>query len=182
MVGAMSLLRFLGLAHDAPAGGETETVRRVVAALERMETDAARYVACFAYVLGRVAGADGGVSPEETRVMERIVTERGGLTAEQSATVVQIAQRQQALFGGTEDYLVTREFASSATREQKLALLDCCMAVAAADADVSVPEDDAVREIASELGLSHADFVAARASYREYLAVLKTPSGAPGRE
>ncbi|HKA30436.1 MAG TPA: TerB family tellurite resistance protein [Candidatus Binatia bacterium] len=157
-------------------------MRRVVTALERMEPDTARYVACFAYVLGRVAGADGGVGPEETRVMERIVTERGGLTAEQSATVVQIAQRQQALFGGTEDYLVTREFASSATREQKLALLDCCMAVAAADAEVSVPEDDAVREIASELGLSHADFVAARASYREYLAVLKTPSGAPGRE
>jgi uncharacterized tellurite resistance protein B-like protein len=181
MVGAMSLLRFLGLGHDAPAGGETETARRVVAALERMEPHVARHVACFAYVLGRVAGADRGASPEETRVMERIVMERGGLTAEQAATVVQIAQRQQALFGGTEDYLVTREFASGATREQKQALLDCCMAVAAADADVSVPEDDTVREIASELGLSHADFVAARTSYREYLAVLKTPSGTPER-
>jgi uncharacterized tellurite resistance protein B-like protein len=57
-----------------------------------------------------------------------------------------------------------------------LALLDCCMAVAAADADVSIAEDDAVREIASELALSHADFIAARSSYREYLAVLKNPT------
>jgi uncharacterized tellurite resistance protein B-like protein len=179
MVGAMSLLRFLGLGHDAPASGaagETETVRRVVSALERLEPEAARHVARFAYVLGRVAGADRGVSPEETRIMERTVMERGGLTEEQAILVVQIAKSQHALFGGTEDYLVTREFASTATREQKLALLDCCMAVAAVDADVSGPEDDVVREIARELGLSHADFIAARAAYRQALAVLKVPA------
>jgi uncharacterized tellurite resistance protein B-like protein len=173
----MSLLRFLGLGHDgrASGAGETETVRRVVAALERMEPEAARRLACFAYVLGRVAGADQGVSPEETWAMERTVMERGGLAQEQAALVVQIAKDQQALSGGTEDYLVTREFASIATREQKLALLDCCMAVAAVDADVSGSEDDVVREIASELGLSHADFIAARSAHRDALAVLKEP-------
>ena len=109
--------------------------------------------------------------------MERVVMERGGLAEEQAVLVVQIAKSQQALFGGTEDYLVTREFASTATREQRLALLDCCMAVAAVDADVSVAEDDTIREISSELGLSHADFIAARSAYRDYLAVLKTPGG-----
>src|SRR4029077_12145474 len=118
-----------------------------------------------------------GVSPEETRTMERIVVERGGLSGEQAALVVPIAAGQHALAGGTEDYLVTREFASTATREQRLALLDCCMAVAAADADVSITEDDAVREIASAIALSHADFIAARSAYREYLAVLKNPTG-----
>ena len=176
----MSLLRFLGLGHDAPAGGagvETETVRRVVAALDRMEPEAARHVARFAYILGRVAGADQGVSAEETRLMERTVMEHGGLTEEQAILVVQIAKSQQALFGGTEDYLVTREFGSTATYEQKLALLHCCMAVAAVDADVSGPEDAAVREIAGELGLSHEEFIAARSEYRDALAVLKPPGG-----
>jgi uncharacterized tellurite resistance protein B-like protein len=71
------------------------------------------------------------------------------------------------------DYLVIREFASNATKEQKLALLDCCFAVSAADEDVSGPEDDTVREIAKQLGLTHDDFIAARSAYREYLAVLK---------
>lgn len=178
MVDVMSLRRFLGLGHGAPArsaDGDTATVRRVVAALERMEPEAARHVARFAYVLGRVAGADRGVSPEETRAMERTVMERGGLAEEQAILVVQIAKSQHALFGGTEDYLVTREFASTATRAQKLALLDCCMAVAAVDQDVSGPEDDVVREIARELGLTHADFIAARSAYRDALAVLKPP-------
>jgi uncharacterized tellurite resistance protein B-like protein len=174
----MSLLRFLGLGHDAPAGGggaETETVRRVVAALDRMEPETARHVARFAYVLGRVASADQGVSAEETRIMERAVMERGGLTEEQAILVVQIAKSQQKLLGGTEDYLVTREFASTATHEQKVALLHCCMAVAAVDADVSGPEDSVVREIAGELGLSHDEFIAARSEYRDALAVLKSP-------
>jgi uncharacterized tellurite resistance protein B-like protein len=172
----MSLLRFLGLGRREPAGGsgeETDTVRRVVEALERLDPETSRYVARFAYVLGRVASADDDVSPDETRAIERIVMERGGLSESQAVLVVQIAKAQQAMFGATEDYLVTREFASTATQEQKLALLDCCFAVSAVDEDVSGPEDDAVREIAKQLGLTHTDFIAARSAYRAYLAVLK---------
>ena len=48
------------------------------------------------------------------------------------------------------------------------------MALAAVNRE-SLPEDDVVRQIASELGLSHADFIAARSAYREQLAVLKAP-------
>ena len=138
----VSLLRFLGLASvpDRPgSSGETETatVRRIVEALERQEPDAARYVARFAYVLSRAAHADRETTPDETRVMERIVMERGGLPEAQAILVVQIAKSQTALFGATEDYLVTRELARTATREQKLALLDCCFAVSAADREIS---------------------------------------------
>lgn len=169
----MSLFRFLGLDRPADAASETATVRRIVEALERRDPEEARYIARFAYVLGRVAQADHEVSAEETRVMERIVMERGALPEEQAILVVQIAKSQTVLFGATEDYLVTREFARTATREQKLALLDCCFAVSAADRDVSTEEEAAVRQIASELGLEHADFIAARSAYRDYVAVLK---------
>jgi uncharacterized tellurite resistance protein B-like protein len=178
----MGLLRFLGIAPAGPAGAaepETATVRRIVEALERQEPERARFVARFAYVLGRVANADRDVSVEETRAMEKIVTERGGLPEEQAILVVQIAKSQNVLFGATEDYLVTREFADAASHEQKLALLECCFAVSAADRDVSAVEDVEVAKIARELGLEHADFIAARLAYREYLSVLKRP--VPGR-
>jgi uncharacterized tellurite resistance protein B-like protein len=179
MVGGMSLLRFLGLGPSTTtsAANETEAVRRIAAALDRLEPEAARRLARFAYILGRVARADLDVSSEETAAMERIVMERGGLPEAQAVLVVQLAKSQNALFGGTDNYLVTREFAASATREQKVALLQCCFAVSASDGDVSPQEDDEIRGIANELGLDHEDFIAARSAYREYLSVLKRPAG-----
>jgi uncharacterized tellurite resistance protein B-like protein len=175
----MSLLRrFLGL-EPAPAGpgDESATVRRIVDALERQDPETARFVARFAYVLGRVAYADSSASAVETHEMERIVMERSRLPEAQAVLVVQIAKSQNLLFGGTEDYVVTREFARTATREQKLGLLDCCFAVSAADEDVSVEEDSVIRRIANELGLTHEDFIAARIAYHDYLAVLRKPAG-----
>jgi uncharacterized tellurite resistance protein B-like protein len=174
----MSLLSFLGLGRPTGkdvSAEETASVRRIVEALERMEPEAARHLARFAFVLGRVARADLTVSAEETGAMERIVMQRGGLPEAQAVVAVQIAKSQNALFGGTDDYLVTREFAASATREAKLALLDCCFAVSAADRDITGEEEAELRKIGTELGLSPADLVAARAAYRDSLAVLKRP-------
>jgi uncharacterized tellurite resistance protein B-like protein len=177
----MSLLRFLGLRQavgpDATSE-ETASVRRIVEALERMEPKAARRLARFAFVLGRVARADLDVNDDETRTMERFVMQRGGLTEAQAVVAVQIAKSQNELFGGTDDYLVTREITASVTREEKVALLDCCFAVAAADRDIAGAEEAELRKIAVELGLTHADVVTARVAYREFLAVLKRPARA----
>ena len=172
----MSLLRFLGLGPTARADKAREeiaSVRRIVETLDHMEPSAARYLARFAYVLGRVARADLAVSEDETRTMERILMERGGLTEGEAIVAVQIAKSQNALFGGTDDYLVTREFAASATRAQKLALLQCCFAVSAADHEISGEEEAELRHIVNELDLAYTDLLDARAAYREFLAVLK---------
>jgi uncharacterized tellurite resistance protein B-like protein len=171
----MSILKFLKL-DSTPRGAsaaETDTVRRITAALDELEPERARYVAAFAYILSRVARADLAVSPEETRMMERIVVELGGLPESQAVIVVQMAKSQNVLFGATENYLVTREFNRMATREQKLALLECLFAVSAADHSISTVEDNEVRQIADELRLEHPDFIAARSAFRDYLAVLK---------
>jgi uncharacterized tellurite resistance protein B-like protein len=174
----MSLLRFLGLASTPRADKSREeiaSVRRIVETLDHMEPRAARYLARFAFVLGRVARADLAVSDEETRAMEQIVMERGGLSEAEAIVAVQIAKSQNALFGGTDDYLVTREFAANATRAQKLALLECCFAVSAADSEISGEEEVELRRIADELDLAHSDLLEARANYRDFLAVLKRP-------
>jgi len=173
----MSLLRWLGVENSRPAGGreDADAVRRISEALERMEPDRARVVAAFAYLLGRVAYADREVVPEETWKMERFVMERGQMPEEQAVLVVQIARAQNLMFGGTEDFLVARQFAGMATREQKLALLDCLYAISAADRSVSVVEDNEISRIVAELKLEHADLVAARRRYQEYLSVLRRP-------
>ena len=135
--------------------------RRCPASIRRR----ARYLACFAYILSRVARADSEVADAELRLMEQIVAERGSLPPEQAALVVQIATREGLRHGGTEDFIVTREFAGLADREQKLALINCLFAVSAVDQSIRTIEDNAIRQIASELRLEHADFIAARAEH-----------------
>ena len=174
----MSILRFLGLREEDPpggAGGETRTVRKIVERLDQLEPDRARFVAAFAYILSRVARADLEISDEETRAMERIISELGRLPEEQAIIVVQMAKTQNLLFGGTENYLVTREFNRIATREEKLALLDCLFAVSAADDSITTLESGVIRQVADELLLDHAEFIEVRSRFRDRLAVLKNP-------
>lgn len=175
----MSLLRYFGLSDPkTAAGGDTRTVREIVATLDAMEPERARWIAAYAALLCRVARSDLDISPEESAAMERLVMEKGGLTEEQALLVLQIAKSHQALFGGTENFLFTREFNKIATREQKVALLDCLYAVSAADESISTAEDNEIIRICAELQLPREEVVAARGRYREYLAVLK---GIPGR-
>ncbi len=158
---------------QAASPGQTETVRKIVQSLDRLEPERARFIAAFAYILSRAAGADRKISQGETRAMEAIITERGGLPEEQAVVVVQMARHQNLLFGGTENFLVTREFNKISTREQKIALLDCLYAVAAAEDLVSNVEENEIRQVASELRLEHSDFIAVRLRYRDRLSLLR---------
>jgi uncharacterized tellurite resistance protein B-like protein len=175
----MSILRFLGLggATEQAGQGDTDTVRRIAAELDRLEPDRARYIAAFAYILGRVAIADRGISDAETLVMERIVAERGALPDAQAVMVVQMAKSQNVLFGGTEDFLVAREFGRLASYDQKLALLECLFIVSAIDHTITLAEDQEIAKVALELKIEHADVVRARLARREYLSVLRRPEG-----
>jgi uncharacterized tellurite resistance protein B-like protein len=174
----MSILKWLGLDKRAEqASGDearTRSVREIVAALDALEPARARFVAGFAYLLGRVAHADLDISPEETAEMERIVQQVGGLPEEQAVVVVQMAKTHAALFGGTEDFLVSREFAESASPDQKLGLLRCLFAVAAADEDISTVENNTISQIADELKIDRDQVGALRASFKDFLGSLRS--------
>ena len=171
----MGILDLLGAARkqENKTAGETATVRRIVSELEALEPDRARFIAAFAYILGRVAHADQDISREETRKMEEIVCGLGHLPEGQAILVVQIAKTQNRLFGGTENFLVTREFTSISTRDERQQLLDCLFAVSAADESISAAEEAQIRQIASELGFTHAEYVEARSAYSQHREVLR---------
>ena len=156
------------------SGGISQRVREVVDALDDLEPARARWIASFAYILGRVAHADLEVSDDEVAAMERLVIERGGLPEEQAVIVVRMAKIHNELFGGTDNYLVTREFDQNAGREEKLALLDCLYAVSSADRSISTQEDSEIRVIAGELHLDRNDLLQVRSRDRDHLAVLRS--------
>jgi uncharacterized tellurite resistance protein B-like protein len=175
----MSILEALGFGRPkreagTASDGDTETVRRIVGELEALDRDRARYVAAFAYILGRVAHADQHISDVETREMESIVRRLGHLPDGQAILVVQIAKSQNRLFGHTENFLVTREFVEISDAEQRTELLDCLFAVSAADDSISGAEEAQIRQIASELGFSHQDYVQARSGYSDKREVMKS--------
>lgn len=173
----MSILKFLGLDFEKVSqthpSAETDTVRKITAELDQIEPQRAKFIAAFAYILSRAARADLKISPDEVRMMERIVMKIGGLPEEQAVLVVQMAKTQNILFGATENYLVTREFNSIATFEEKLQLLECLFAISAADDSISTVEDNEISQVAKELLIEHKDFIAIRSTFRDHLAVLK---------
>ena len=62
-----SIWSWLGLAAREPE--EESPLRELVKALDQLEPERARYLARFAYLLGRVAHADQEVSTKETMAM-----------------------------------------------------------------------------------------------------------------
>ena len=162
-----------GLTVTSETQGDTDTVRRIVAELDKLDPDRARYLAAFAYVLSRVAGADFQITEIETVKMVELVHRLGQLTEAQAVLVVEIAKSQQRLFGGTENFLVTREFREIASEEQRSDLLRCLFAVAASDASISSEEEAQLWQIAGELGFSRAEFVEVRSQFSELRSVLQ---------
>jgi len=180
--GQNAILNWLGFGPPGSGAGppgrdgeaaDIESVRLIVAELDRLPPEEARYIAAFAYLLSRVARADLQISEAEGTRMEEIVMSHGRLPRAQSLLVVASAKMQARLLGGSDNYLVAREFDRITTEEQKRALLRCLFEVAAADDDVSVLEENEIRRISMELHLSHDDYIAARSAFREQLAVLK---------
>lgn len=170
----MSILEWLGLSAPEEDGPErTEVVQRISVALASVPPDRARVLAAFAYLLGRVAHADHALNDDEIAAMERQVIEVGQVPPQEARAVVAIAGTQSQRFRGTEDFPVAQEFRAVATDEEKLALLRCLFAVSAADEDVVTAEDNEIRRISQELKIPHEEFVKARVTVRDRLAVLK---------
>jgi hypothetical protein len=105
--------------------------------------------------------------------MERFAVEYGGLDTAQAVLVVQMAKVQARVNGGTEDFVVTREFRSISTLGQRLALLRCCFAVGAVDGTITAAEAGTINEIARELDLEAADVNAVRSEFHEQLSAVQ---------
>jgi uncharacterized tellurite resistance protein B-like protein len=171
----------MGIQRFLPGGGpgpglepdDTETVRRIAGQLAAMPVERARYLAAFAYILTRAAAADLKISEAESAAIERLVADHGGLPESQAVLVSQIAHHQSLLYGGTEDYLVTRQFRELSTLEERIALLRCCYLVGAADETITSVESDLLQQIARELDIDREAVNEIRTEFAPKLAAIQ---------
>lgn len=173
----MSLLDWLGLGSSTSqvASGEAPSSSPAIATIETRLTGLgearARHLAAFAVVLARSARADLDVSPEETRRMCEIIEKIGGLDEERASLVVELAS--SGALGGADEYLASRQLRQTTEIDERRRIIDALFAVAAADDSISLAEEEEIREVSSELGLSHEDYVDARSAWRDKREVLR---------
>jgi hypothetical protein len=122
------------LTAGGAASGDTATVRRIVARLEALPPERARFVASAAYTLARAAHADLEITTEETEVIERELQAHGAIDEATAVLVTEMAKLQARNVGGTEDYVVTREF-TGLLRRRCRERLDLCRGIRRAQPD-----------------------------------------------
>lgn len=169
----MSFLnRFLGLPPDSKTQ-DPKAVQAILSQLEALPLEEARLLASFAYVLARVAYADLEVTQAEREAMVRLVQDHMLLDPEQAELVVRIATTQASRTGGTQDFVVTQLLSKLASPELRAKIMDCLLAVAAADDLIVGEEEKEMRLIAKQLGISDKAFLKALRRYRDKRSVLK---------
>jgi len=152
--------------------GETASVHMIGAALAGLPPARARYVAAFAYLLGRAANANLEVTDAERAEMTHIGVE-AGLDAETATLVVNLAATLSGDFGATEDFLVAREFKAISTMEERHRLLRACFLVMAADDEIDASEAHLVNRVAEELDVERADLNRIRSEFHEQLSGVR---------
>ena len=155
------------------SAGDTATVRRIVSKLEAMPPERARLIASAAYTLARAANADLDISDEETAAIERELQAHESIDEATAVLVTEMAKLQAKTVGGTEDFVVTREFKALADQDQRIVVLRACFAVMAANGTISAEETATINQIAMELDIDDATLNAIRADYHEQLSSVQ---------
>ena len=157
-------------------------MRRIVSKLEAMPPEQSRFVAAAAYILARAANADLEITNGEMTAIEQELQAHESLDEPTAVLVAEMAKLQAKTVGGTEDFVVTREFKAISTETQRVGVLRACFAISAVSGMISAEESAVLKEIADELDIDDATLNAIRADYHEQLSSVQairrvTPAG-----
>jgi uncharacterized tellurite resistance protein B-like protein len=152
---------------------QLDVLRNIISKVEELPVERARFIACFAFLLGRVAYADLQASAEEVKRIEGLLRQKFHLDAAQAVLICTIAKNQNEMFGSTENYLVAREFKEMSTLAERRDLIDLLFQVAAADESISSAEEAEITQMASELEIHRDEMIEIRGRYRRHREVLK---------
>jgi uncharacterized tellurite resistance protein B-like protein len=170
----LSLLRFLGLG-GRPAGRDVEPQSLVELGheLDSLPPEQARFIAAFAYLLARVAGVDLRTDEVERVEITRRLEDFAGIDTRQAEILAKSAVHMAELHSSSDDHLVARAFRDMTQHPERIRLLRCLYAVAAADEIISTQEDNEIFEVARAIGVARTDVVALRSEFRQYLGTMK---------
>ena len=170
----MSLLRFLGIG-GASRNRESEPVSlaEIGAQLDALPPEEARFVAAFSYLLARVAAADLRTDDVERDSIANRLESFADIDHDLAGILADTAIQAVTAHEASDDHLVARAFREMTEKPERIRLLRCLYAVAAADKNISTVEDNEIHEVAQAIGVGHPDVVNLRLEFKKYLGTLK---------
>lgn len=167
------LLTALGLEASGPRPDADPFLRRLQEQLRELGPERLEYLAGFAGQLACVAEAEDGISAAESAVITAQLCKHGHLDDTQARVVVDLLRHEFEVLRNVQHHVLNRAVNAHATQAEKVTLIDCLYAVAAADRLVSDVEEQEIRRIANALQLSHAELIAIRGRYRDRIEALQ---------
>ena len=136
------------------ASDPAAVVRRTVHQLDRLDPETAEHLGALAFVMMRVAHADGSLSDDERSRMEELLVEHAAIPPEHAVLVTEIARHRTALADCGCSYATSRGIRNRLDARRRRSVLGLLRAVAAADGRCRTAEERQIRQIAREIGIT----------------------------
>jgi len=153
---------------DKKSNAGIDSIQKIVSAIVKRESDRADEIAMVAFLLARVAYSDLEVSTEEKQRIKEIVIRKYQFSDDTAELIMELAVAQSIKDGATDNYLVSREFKNSTSKEEREEFLRFLFEVACADKDISPEEESELKLIAQEFGIEDSDFILIRREFSEF--------------
>ncbi|HTQ06694.1 MAG TPA: TerB family tellurite resistance protein [Polyangiaceae bacterium] len=150
-----------------------EIAVRVREHLPAADPETVRVVAALAGLLAAVAYADRDYSNAEEALVREVLGRVNGMTRAGIDAVCGAMRRHVVEASTVQIPHFAREIRELGDAELRREVLDALVDLAAADGDIATSETNLLRQIATSLGLTQADYNDSQARYRERLASLK---------
>ena len=99
------------------------------------------------------------------------------IDADRAKLLAEAAIRAAATYSASDDHLVARAFRDMTEEPERVRLLRCLYAVAAADETISTVEDNEIFDVAMAMGVRRTAVIAVRLEFKKYLGSLKALPG-----
>lgn len=165
----------------APAQNEKQSLSRLHDKIEALfpeknkngDEEEIVILACEAGLLARVAYTDFDLDEAEKLQMKQHLQDFAGLSLEEARAVAELAIEEIKDLAGLENHKYAHPLVELLDNDRRYQLVMALFAIAASDGEVSEKESEEIRQINTSLNLEHKHFIAARASVKERLGVLK---------
>lgn len=134
-----------------------------------------RTAAAVAGLLVGVAYADREYSEAEQAHVRQVLSRVRGLEPDGVEAIFRVLQESSVEVATVHTHAFTRELKQLTDRESRVEILDLLVDLAAADETISGAETVFLRQVATSMGLTQADYNASQQRYRDKLSVLQKP-------